>query len=352
MFCVVDKAQVFFYSEGIMLTKFLHYLLKNQIIFALFIIVVVWFMLQIKSIIASIFIAYIIMAALLPLVEFLMKKGLPKIVSVLIAYTSIMFIGFLIIFPLIPFFISQVQSLLIGFPVYVYKSATTLGLPIDTARLQTYIAQEIDIIGANAFSVTKQVFGGLFSLLTILIVSFYLLLNHESFKLWIAKVFHVDDREKVYQILKNVDNKLGAWLRGQLLLCYIICILTWLALTIINMPYALPLALIAGILEAFPTIGPILSAIPAVIVALTISPTTALIVILVYTIIQLLENNVIVPKVMEQAVGLNPIVIIIAVSTGSTLMGITGALLSIPFISFLVVLFNSIRNSKISTLRR
>ncbi len=335
-----------------MIVKVVRYLLANQILLALLIVIVGWFMLQIQSILASIFIAYIIMAALLPMVEYLMKKGLPKLIAVLIAYLTVLIIAFIIIFPLVPFFVSQVQSLLTGFPVYVYKSVTTLGLPIDTSKLQEYLTQEIDTIGANAFTVTKQVFGGLFSFLTIIIVSFYLLLNHDSFKLWIARFFHENDREAVIMIQRNVDKKLGAWLRGQLFLCYIICILTWLGLTILQMPYALPLALIAGILEAFPTMGPILSAVPAVIVALTISPTMALIIVLLYTIIQLLENNVIVPKVMEHAVGLNPIVIIIAVSTGATLMGIIGALLSIPFISFLGVLFSSIKNTKLLTSHR
>jgi predicted PurR-regulated permease PerM len=114
-------------------------------------------------------------------------------------------------------------------------------------------------------------------------------------------------------------------------------------ITIAN--YALPLALLAGFLEIIPTIGPILSAVPAVIVALTVSPTMALVVIGIYLVIQLAENNLVVPKIMQHAVGLNPVVIIIAILVGAELLGITGALLSLPFVSFVTVIFNSLESA-------
>ena len=102
------------------------------------------------------------------------------------------------------------------------------------------------------------------------------------------------------------------------------------------------MALLAGLLEVVPTLGPTLSAIPATIVALTISPTMAIVIILTYILIQMLENQLIVPKIMERAVGLNPVIVILGVSIGANLMGIVGALLSIPFISFVIVLYQSL----------
>lgn len=330
--------------------KIIHYLLKNQLIFVLVLIILGWFMLQMRNIIASIFIAYIIMAALLPFVRFLCKKGIPKLLAVLIVYFGILIFVTLLIIPLIPFFVSQINSLIIGFPIYLNKVTKLIGFSFNTIQLQDYLAQESSSIGENAILVTKQVFGGLFSVLTMGIVSFYLLLEHDIFRKRIAKFFYLKDREKVYKILEDVDEKLGAWLRGQVFLCYTIGLMSWLALTLIGLPNALPLALIAGILEAFPTIGPIISSIPAIIVALTISPGMALTVAIIYIIIQLLENNIVVPKVMERAVGINPIVVIIAVSAGATLMGLTGALLSIPLISFIVVLIQSIRENEIEVI--
>jgi predicted PurR-regulated permease PerM len=344
----LTEGEHYFIVELVDMHRFIHYLLKNQVIFALLLIISGWFMLQIRDIIASIFVSYIIMASLLPIITFLRKKHIPRLAAVLIVYFGLILVAALIIVPIFPFFIAQISSLLNGFPSYINKASQALGFSINTNQLQDYLSRESTNIGANAIFVTKQVFGGIFSILTVVIVSFYLLLNHDLFRRWVAKFFHEKDREKAYKIFSDVDNKLGAWLRGQLLLCYVIGLLTWIALTIIGLPNALPLALIAAILEAFPTLGPILSSIPAIVVAFTISPSMAITVVIVYVLIQLLENNLIVPKVMQRAVGINPIIVIIGVTIGASLMGVTGALLSIPFISFIVVLINSIRENDLT----
>ena len=144
--------------------------------------------------------------------------------------------------------------------------------------------------------------------------------------------------------MSQIDDKLGAWLRGQVVLCFSIGLLSWVTLTLINLPYAVPLAVFAGIFEAVPTIGPILSAVPAIIVALTIDPKIAITVAIIYFVIQMLENHVLVPNIMRHAVGLNPIIVIVGIMIGGSLMGITGALLAIPFISFLTVLLNNLND--------
>jgi predicted PurR-regulated permease PerM len=169
--------------------------------------------------------------------------------------------------------------------------------------------------------------------------------SHDQFKHTFAKLFHRDDRPHVEDTFELVEEKLGAWLRGQVLLSLTIGLFTWIALSLIGLNYALPLALLAGFLEVIPTIGPILSAVPAVIVAFTISPTMALVVIGIYILIQLAENNIIVPKIMQHAVGLNPVIIIIAILVGAELLGITGALLSLPFVSFVTVIFHSLQTA-------
>jgi predicted PurR-regulated permease PerM len=200
-------------------------------------------------------------------------------------------------------------------------------------------------LGKNAVSVTGALFGGIFSTLTIIIVAFYLLLYHDELKHFIAHLFHKNIHQRVYETLTLIDDKLGAWLRGQLVLCVFIGLLTFIALTILGVPYALPLAVMAGFLEAIPTLGPTLSAVPATVVAISISPSLALVVIVVYMVIQLLENNILVPKIMQAAVGLNPVVVILGVTIGANLMGISGALLSIPFISFIIVIISSLRRN-------
>lgn len=329
-----------------MLHKFYLYLLRNQVIFALFLIIFGWFILQIRGIIMSIFLSYILMAALLPAVTFLRRKGLPKLLAAAIPFFLAVLLVFVIILPLIPFFVEQIGSLAVGLPNYINESASTLGLQIDADSIQGFISREANNLGHNAFALTSVVFGGVFSTLTVVIISFYLLLYYEHFKNSIAELFHEDLHNHVIKTIEQIDSKLGSWLRGQILLSITIGVMSWIMLSLLGLPYALPLALLAGLLEIVPTLGPILAAIPAVIVAFTISPTMAITVALVYIVIQLLENNFLVPKIMERAVGLNPIVVILAVMIGANLMGVIGALLSIPFASFLTVLFQSVNSTR------
>ncbi|HVF69440.1 MAG TPA: AI-2E family transporter [Xanthomonadales bacterium] len=327
-----------------MFHRFIKYLLNNQVIFALFLIALAWFVVQAREIIVSIFLAYIIMAAVLPMVEYLRKKGLPKVAAVLIPYFGIIIAIFLLILPLVPFVVTQIQSLISNFPRFIDRSADLFGLTINPKQIEGYINSEFESLGKSAFNVTTKVFGGLFSTITIFVVSLYLLLYEDTFKKFVAGIFHKDAREKARDTLDQVNFKLGAWLRGQVQLCVFIGFLSWIGLTVLGLPYALPLALLAGLLEVVPTIGPILSSIPAIVIALTISPAKALAIVALYVLIQAVENQILVPKVMQKAVGLNPVVVILGIMIGTNLMGVVGALLAIPFISFMVVIFKSLES--------
>ncbi len=345
-FISIDKKLIFAYHEHSMLHSFIKYLLKNQVLFALFLFAFGWFIIQIRDILVSVFLSYIIMAAVLPSVDYLRRKKFPKILSVLIPYFSIMLTIFLLVVPLVPFIASQIQALITRFPQFLDRSATTFGFTIDQIQLEQYIKPAFSTISSNAFDVTSKIFGGFFSVITIFVVSFYLLMYHDAFKQFVAKLFHDGSRESVLTALDRINEKLGSWLRGQIVLCVVIGFFSWIGLTILGLPYALPLALLAGLLEALPTLGPILSAVPAVIVALTVSPTMALTVVILYMLIQALENQFLVPKIMEKAIGLNPVLVILGVMIGANLMGAAGALLALPFISFLMVIFNSFEQQK------
>ena len=319
-------------------------LLKNQVVVGGIFFLGLWLLFSVKEIIIDIFIAYIIMAALYPMVAYLKSKKFPNILAVLIPYFFYISLGALLLVSLIPFFISQVQILIENFPVYLEKAASIFNINVDYSQLDSVIVSEMDTIGKNALSFSTGIFSGFFSFLTILVISFYLLLDHERIKKGLANFFQFSSQKETLDIFSQIEEKLGAWLRGQIILSVSIGIPIWIALTLVGIEVALPLAIIAGILEVVPTIGPILAAVPAVIIALTISPTTALIVIAIYAIVQMLENNILVPKIMEKAVGLNPIVIIVIVMVGAKLLGVLGALLSIPFLSLLLIIYKNLRN--------
>ncbi len=287
------------------------------------------------------------MASILPFVTYLRNKKFSKLAAVLIPYLGIMFIIFLLIVPLVPFFIGQIGSFIVGFPEYLKESGKMFGVSVNSAQIASYLSTQIESIGTNAFTVTTRIFGGLFSVITIIVVSFYLLWYHDSFKQTLAGMFHERQRERILTILQKIEDKLGAWLRGQILLCLAIGIMSWIALSLLGVRFALPLALMAGILEALPTLGPILSAVPAVVVALTQSPALALIVIAAFLVIQALENHILVPNIMQRAVGLNPLIVIVAITIGANLLGFAGALLAIPFVSFVMVLYTTLNQEEV-----
>jgi len=328
------------------MNPFIKYLFTNQVIAALLLIIIGLFILKIKGILIAIFISYIIMAAFLPFVEFFQKRRVPRVLSVVIPYIIVIAFFTSLVVPLIPFFASQIQSLFIIFPRYLDQAAGIFGVQIDVSQLGSFFGSEIGLISQNAFALTSKVFGGVFSTLTIFVVSFYLLLDHDRIKKYLINLFPIQNQKGVLLTTSRIEEKLGGWFRGQIILSLFIGTITWIGLTFLGLEFALPLALIAGTLEIIPTIGPILAAIPAIIVALNTSFNSALIVAVFYFFVQTIENNLLVPRIMQKAVGLHPIAIIIGVIIGSELLGIVGALLAIPFISLLLIIFNSFRNDQ------
>lgn len=319
-----------------------HYFFKNQIVAALILVLVGWFLIQIKEILILFFMSYILMAALAPYVRALHKRKIPYVVSAGIIYLITISLVVLLIVPIVPFFVSQVQSLFLSLPSFFDSFAKIFGFHFESSHLESYVTNQLGDIGAGALLITTTAFTILFSLILVFVLSFYLMIDQDRVRREIMDFFSLKYHEKTERILDQVEDKLGAWFRGQITLGVFIGSITWIVLTVIGLPFALPLALLAGILEIVPTLGPILSAIPAVIVAFSISPLTALVVVIAYIVIQMLENNLLVPKVMEKAVGLNPIIIILAITIGASLLGILGALLSIPFIAMATIIIRNI----------
>lgn len=325
-----------------MLKYLFAYLSKNQFVTVLLLVGIAFFAYLLKDILLVIFIAYIIVAALSPVVDFLKRRGAPRSIAVLVTFFTTVLLFLLLIAPLVPFFISQILQLSKSFPIYLQQAASIIGLQLNVRDFgQIFTPQQL---GSNAFALAGGVFGGFFTVVTTIAISFYLLLYYDAAKKNIANLFPKSYRDKSIAIIDQVNSKLGAWLQGQFLLSLSIGLITFGILTALQMPFALPLAVLAGLFEIVPTVGPIIASIPAIIVAFTISPNMALIIIATYIVIQLLENHLLVPRIMQRAVGLNPVVVIIGVIVGERLLSIPGALLSVPFISLVVLVSKNVED--------
>jgi predicted PurR-regulated permease PerM len=184
--------------------------------------------------------------------------------------------------------------------------------------------------------------GGVFGLVTILLLTFYLLVDSERLFSLLVRMFPPSQRERVSKVGAEVSVKVSAWLGGQILLGFIIGITSAIGLALLGVPYFFVLALIAGVGEMIPMVGPLLAAIPTIAVAFTVSPTLGLATAAFCWAVQLVENNFLVPKVMSQQVGLSAITVIVALIIGSSLLGLAGALLAVPTAAILQVLFEEL----------
>ncbi|MGH2374847.1 MAG: AI-2E family transporter [bacterium] len=203
-------------------------------------------------------------------------------------------------------------------------------LPQEVGRLGSYV-------GA-ATGVAFRVFGSVVSAVTVLILSFYMLLEGPAIKEGFLDLFPRKHHRQLETVLQHVGVKFGGWLRGQLFLGLIIGLVAGLGTWVLGLPYPFLLGVAAGVTELIPLIGPVLGAIPAVLVALFGETWRLLAVIVFFTFIQQAEGNFLVPRVMRQAVGLSPLLTLVAIMIGANLMGILGALLAVPIAAALQVI--------------
>jgi len=292
-----------------------------------------WFLFQIREIIILIFLSTILLAVFLKPVEWLNSKHIPRVLSVLLVYIVFFaFISFaigLITQPLI----NQTSEFVSKLPQIIATINSFLIFhKIPVGDLSKIIAQQINQVAGDLVAISSAIFSSIFLVVTLFVFTFYLILEWKKFIKLISSPFSGRQEKKIANIITKVETGLGNWVRGQLTLSIVVGVLTFAGLTILGIPFALPLALIAGILEIVPIIGPIISAIPAVLVGLTISPIMGLAVAALFLIIQQLENHFIVPMVMSKVVGLQPPIVIVALLTGAKLAGVGGAFLAIPVI--------------------
>ncbi|MCX6762926.1 MAG: AI-2E family transporter, partial [Candidatus Moranbacteria bacterium] len=185
-------------------------------------------------------------------------------------------------------------------------------------------------VGTNIFSGTISFIGGILSLLVVLSIAFYMSVEEKGVKKFFASIAPDEHGEYVTGLVDRIQYKMGRWLLGQLALMVIIFAIDYVGLLVIGAPYALILAILAGLLEIVPYVGPIVSAVVAASISFLHGPLTGFLVLALFAIAQQLEGYVIAPLVMKRAVGLNPVVVILALLIGFKLGGVMGVIISVP----------------------
>lgn len=172
-----------------------------------------------------------------------------------------------------------------------------------------------------------------------LVMAFYWLTARDTIQGYLLSLVSIKQRGRLETIFNDVERTLGDYLRGTVILMLSIGVSAFIGLLILRVPYALPLALLAGLFEAIPMVGAALGAIPAVLIAFTISPVTGVLTLILFIVIQFLENNILVPRVMAKSVGMDPLLVIVAITAGGILNGAVGAVMAIPVVGALKVIF-------------
>jgi predicted PurR-regulated permease PerM len=215
-------------------------------------------------------------------------------------------------------------------------------LPMQLFSLMPEAATDEEAIDrvASFFAVSGVFVRGALATVTIFLLGFYWTLESERTLRSLVLFFPAARRERIRELIAEIESRVGGYIRGQALLSTSIFILALISYLLIGLQFPLVLAIIAGVMEVVPIFGPVLGAIPAILLALSQDPSKVILVIIATVVMQSLENYLLVPRIMKQSVGVNPIVTLLALAAFTSLLGLPGALLAVPIAAIIQLLLD------------
>lgn len=302
-----------------------------------------------RDIVLLLLVAVLIAALIDPFADWMQRRNLPRGLAVILVYVVLALVATLVTVLVVPSLVSETSALATKYAPYLEE---TIELEAITENIRTALmnpdfasvvetARQSGITDAfpDLVSFLFSIFGGFLTAILILVLAFYLVVEERAVKRGVTSITPKRYRVTIDNVLVTSRARIGRWIRGQLLLMILVFAITYLFLSLLGVPFALVLALLAGLLEIIPFIGPILAAIPAILIALSVSPLQAVFVAISYFLLQQVEGDYLTPKIMQKVAGLNPIASIIAVLVGFKLAGVIGALISIPVTMVLSVIW-------------
>ena len=324
--------------------------------------ILLWAAYLVRDVLLLLYISGLLAIGFSPIVRLIERQHLlpigsqrfPRWLAILVLYLAILGAFGLVVALVAPPLVDQAQQLW-SVKDEMFEKAQQYLISKGLLREQLTLQRAVEIapgaggseaIGRTLFSAVVGVAGGIFGLLTILILTFYLLVEAGSLRRFLLQLFPPARRPRVDAATRAITTKVSAWLSGQLFLGAIIGTTSAIGLWLLGIPFFYVLALISGIGELIPIVGPVLAAIPAVAVAATVSLKKVLLVAVFFVVQQQIENHVLVPKVMSRQVGVSAVTVISALLIGGKLLGIPGAILAVPTVAILQVLYNEWMNER------
>ena len=302
-----------------------------------------WMLIQIRGVVALFVVGVLFASAIEPLVTGLRKRGLSRPQAILTVYAYLVILTTLAVFAVAPSLLTQGSRLIDDVPTIMRDLqdqaaasrntfvSSTVRDGLERAELAwLQFRSEPPIEGQQAIGFVTSAVGALFTVVTVLVVAFYWLTEKTAIKRLVLSVFPIRQREAASDTWSVIEQRLGGWTRGQILLCLTIGVVSTIAYFLLGMPFWLALGILAGITEIVPFFGPFIGGGAAVIVAFTDSWQKAIIVFIFVLALQQFEGAFLVPRVMRNAVGMSPLTVILAVLIGGRVGGPLGAVLAIP----------------------
>ena len=300
---------------------------SKTIIFTIFTILSLWVLYEVRSIVVLFFISFILATAINPLAIVARRKKIPIMIPIFIIYLIVILALSFIVVSLVPAVIEQSSALFESVPSYFTALEQTFNIDFVNSFSSNYLTTA----PTNILKFAGGLFSNIINIFAVFFITYYIIIERSYLHQYLTNFFGKSDKEeKVENLILTIEQIVGGWIRGELILMAIIGFMTYLSLILLGIPYALPLAVLAGILEIVPNLGPTIAAIPAIFMGLTISPVIGLCALGTSILIQQLENNLIVPKVMQSATGAKPLATILVLLIGFTLGGVAGAILAMP----------------------
>ena len=301
-----------------------------------------WLLWEIRTIVVLLFIVFILVATLAPAVDWFQNQRVPRPLGVSLVMLAVLISLSLMLAAIVPALVHQLQLFVVEqFPALVDRLTPYYQSITEGRELLVDAVRQLQKLSGGLILGIANLFGGLLSAITVLVLTFYLLLEKHPLQEAGIGLFPLAHREQVVASLEQVTNKLGAWLRGQLVLSLTVGLITGIAMWAIGIPAPLALGVIAGLLEIIPIVGPLITGILILLMAV-ISPTGVLVKLtlglIFFIVLQILEGQILVPKIMHKAIGLSPVLVIVALLIGSQIGGIPGAILAIPVVTILQVI--------------
>ena len=335
---------------------------SGTIFTALFIVVGVYLFWILRDLALLVLTAIVIASAIEPGVAFFIRYRMPRFIAALLVYVLVIGAVFAILFLFFPPIIADAASFLSAMPRYLDTINITsplsgitsaVGEVATQSQVQSYVQTLVSLqslFTSSSGSVLQLLitfFGGIFSLVLVIVLSFYFALQDTGVDDFLRMVMPVKYEEYSVDLWRRSQKKIGLWMQGQILLSVIVCVLVYLGLLIIGVPYALLLSVFTAMAEIIPVFGSIIAGVVAVIVGYSDGGVAiAAIVAGLYIVVNQFESNLVYPLIVKKIVGIPPLLVIVALIAGYTLAGFLGAVLSVPVSAVLLEFLNDFDKRK------